>query len=454
MNNLILCILGVFCILLLTVGCTSNVQYRTSFAPYEKPPAEAGDDPHNQAVIETTPDYKLGFVEFDDEGWFWDIKQAKAVEDVIRTEGDTARANNQAGLIIVVFVHGWKNNAAYDCGNVSMFRAELQGLNRAEQAQAAQGDHPRPPRKVVGVYCGWRGLSSKWEPFKELSIWGRKAASNKVGGRGAMTQLFVELEELQGASNQHTLAPGSQTELIIVGHSFGAQAVYSAISQFVTERFVQDLEKGYPLKPLGDQVILLNPAFEASRHFNLNQLATTIEKYPPSQRPVLSIFTSKGDWATHYLLPIGQFFPTLFDKTRNSFQSQANRQAVGWFHPNITHTLIYNTNSVLDPAGHSTFNAQTKKHQPHDPEKLRQSIQNVHAQRQKWHPNASTPQPYTFDDCILKPKSSFRPGDPFLVVSVDKKIMKDHDDIGNPVLINFLREYIQFCHSDPPTPAK
>jgi hypothetical protein len=31
---------------------------------------------------------------------------------------------------------------------------------------------------------------------------------------------------------------------------------------------------------------------------------------------------------------------------------------------------------------------------------------------------------------------------------VDKKIMKDHDDIDNPVMLNFLREYMQFCHPD------
>ena len=85
-------------------------------------------------------------------------------------------------------------------------------------------------------------------------------------------------------------------------------------------------------------------------------------------------------------------------------------------------------------------------HELHGPEqRLQKSIANVHAQRQKWHPNAATPAQYSFDDCTLKPKRTFRPGDPFLIVSVDKKIMKDHDDIGNPVLINFLREYIEFC---------
>jgi hypothetical protein len=32
--------------------------------------------------------------------------------------------------------------------------------------------------------------------------------------------------------------------------------------------------------------------------------------------------------------------------------------------------------------------------------------------------------------------------------------MKDHDDIGNPVLINFLEEYILFCQTDPKERSK
>jgi hypothetical protein len=80
---------------------------------------------------------------------------------------------------------------------------------------------------------------------------------------------------------------------------------------------------------------------------------------------------------------------------------------------------------------------------------LQASINNIHAQRSKWHPNNPKAATYYFDDSILKPRANYRPGDPILIVSVDKKIMKDHSDIGNPVLINFLGEYILFCQNDP-----
>jgi hypothetical protein len=162
----------------------------------------------------------------------------------------------------------------------------------------------------------------------------------------------------------------------------------------------------------------------------------------------LSIFTSRGDWATHYFLPLGQFFPTIFERMSSSFQRRASRQAVGWFKPYLTHSLDYKTNALTSGEGRSTLSPVTLRHEFHESEKMEASNQNVHLQRQKWHPNAPTPATYAFDDCILKPRDTFRPGDPFLVVAVDKYIMKDHDDITNPVLINFLREYILFCHGD------
>jgi hypothetical protein len=426
---------------LFTIGCTSNRPFRTNVTPCN--PAQEGADCSN-AVIESTPDYKLGFVEFDDQGWFWDTNQVTAVEEMVRTEAGIGRSNNAQGIVLVLFVHGWKNNAAYDNGNVEMFRKTLAQLSTGEKVQTSHA-----ARKVVGVYAGWRGLSATLEPFKELSFWERKNTAHKVGGYGAMTELLVDLETLQQASNESLSTNAPRTDFIIVGHSFGGAAVYSAVSEIVTERFVDTVKHGAALKPLGDQVILLNPAFEASRFYSLNQMAVSISQYPADQRPVLSIFTSKGDWATHYVFPIGRFFSTMFEKNRDKQQRVANQDAVGWFKPFVTHDLIYNTNAESLAKGNSTFNPRTKKHELHSLEKLKASIDNVHEQRRKWHPNAAAAATYDFDDSILKPRSGYRPGDPFLIVAVDKKIMKDHDDIANPVIINFLGEFMLFCQTDP-----
>jgi hypothetical protein len=440
--SLAVLVIAVGALTLFAVGCTANKPFRTDFTPCNT--AQSGAD-CTQAVIESASNYQLGFVEFDDQGWFWNTNQMEAVEKMIRTEAGIGQSNNAAGIVMVVFVHGWKNNAAYDNTNVVMFRQILGQLGAAEQVQT---NHP--PRKVVGVYAGWRGLSAKLEPFEELSFWNRKKTAHKVGGYGAMTELLVSLENLQQTSNDSLATNAPRTELIIVGHSFGGAAVYSAISAIVTERFVDTVQHGKPLKPLGDQVILLNPAFEAARHFDLNQMAVSINRYPANQRPVLSIFTSKGDWATHYAFPLGQFFSTIFEKYRDPQQKTASREAVGWFQPFVTHDLIYQPTNAATAGGNSTLNLTTKKHELHNLDQLRASINNVHTQRQKWHPNNPVAATYDFDDTILKPRLNYRPGDPILIVSVGKKIMKDHDDITNPVLINFLEEYILFCQNDTP----
>jgi hypothetical protein len=423
---------------LFAIGCTSTEPFRTSYAPYD-----ASNPSSQKAVIESPPGYNLGFVEFDDQGWFQNPKQLKTVEQMIRTEAGVGLTNNPQGIIILLFVHGWKNNAEYDNTNVVMFRNTLQDLSEFEQFQTNHA-----ARKVVGVYAGWRGLSASLEPFEEMSFWERKNTAHKVGGYGAMTELMVDLENLQQAGNASLASNAPPTELIIVGHSFGGAAVYSALSQIITERFVETIKNKKPLKPLGDQVILLNPAFEASRYFDLNQMALSISQYPTNQRPVLSIFTSEGDWATHYVFPIGRFFSTMFEKTRDKRQKHANWDAVGWFTPYVTHYLIYDTNSIFSVAGNTTFSLNTNNPELKDTDRLRASYNNLQVQRDKWHPNAIVPKTYNFDDCILKPKPNYRPGNPFLVVSVDKKLMYDHNDITNPLIIHFLEQYILFCESD------
>ena len=138
-------------VVLFAAGCTSNKPFRTNLTPCN--PAQAGADCTN-AVIESTPDYKLGFVEFDNQGWFWDPKQVAAVEQMIRTEAGIGQTNKAQGVVILLFVHGWKNNAATNNDNVEMFRTTLQYLKKFENKQT---NHPA--RKIVGVYAGWRGLS-------------------------------------------------------------------------------------------------------------------------------------------------------------------------------------------------------------------------------------------------------------------------------------------------------
>jgi hypothetical protein len=377
-------------------------------------------------------------------------------------------------VVIVLFVHGWKNNADYNNDNVKMFRNALRGLSAAEKDDSAVDK--RTPRKFIGVFAGWRGLSASVEPFKELSFYERKNTAHRVG-HAALTQLLVRLENLENASNKalknargKSPADDTPTELVIVGHSFGGAAVYSAVSQLLAERFIADRsdQRLRPLKPFGSLLILVNPAFEASRYYDLNELFTRVDKYPRGQRPVMAIFTSKADWATKYAFKAGRFLSTLIETYSSDEQGDADRTAVGHFERFITHDLVYDPAAQLEapaPAVASTAGAVKQAEGTNPPVQrnaamLHRSVKRVRDLREQWSPSAvkglkaepETPEKpateLTFDGCRLRPRPTYKRGDPFLVVSVDKQLIADHDSINGTIFLNFLGDFIQFSRKE------
>ncbi len=446
--------------LLLLAGCTANRPFRTDYTV-----TGPGAPNSPGAVIESTRDYKLGFVEFDDQGWFWDPRQWKAATAMIGEGAGLNSPSGGPGAVIVLFVHGWKNNASADNSNVQMFRDTLTQLNKFELAESAQ--EKRQARRVVGVYAGWRGLSATAEPFKEFSFYERKNTAHKVG-HGGLTELLVRLESLQRQINRHpvrgtagTPSANRDTELIIMGHSFGGGAVYTAISQILLQRFVDSVDEGRVLQSFGDLVILLNPAFEASIHQQLDVLATGA-RYTTAQKPVMAIFTSESDWATKYAFPVGRSLSTWWEKYRDSGQGTADRETVGNFAPFLTHDLRYVAGLQLPPAptavaalpGAAPAAAPVPPPSGGGGAEAAASVAHLHTMRARWHANATPtfvtqkPEPYSFTEARLEPRPNYPAGDPFLIVTVDQTIMNGHDDIENPRLIKFLDEFIVFCRPE------
>ena len=102
-------LLAIASLALFVSGCTGLKQYRTNYSE-----SNAAADPTNcpTCTLEVTTNYVLGFVECDDQGWLWDVRQMNTV--VNRLIQEDARTN----LLMVVFVHGWKHNASFDDENV------------------------------------------------------------------------------------------------------------------------------------------------------------------------------------------------------------------------------------------------------------------------------------------------------------------------------------------------
>src|SRR5262249_24305907 len=107
--------------------------------------------------------------------------------------------------------------------------------------------------------------------------------------------------------------------MIIVGHSFGGLIVFNAISGSLIEGLTAEgagaLNSSIelPAQPrFGDMVVLVNPAFEATRYTPLFRVATR-RAYPNYQAPLLVALSSTDDRANRVHFPWGRRLSTMFE---------------------------------------------------------------------------------------------------------------------------------------------
>lgn len=384
-------------------------------------------------------DYTLGFVEFNDQGDAWSVTKDPAAARQMDLVVDYL--NRQAAdqdLLMVVFVHGWHHTAkGLEPGeeradaNVETFQRVLQGLAQEEQQRAQNARPIRQPRPVVGVYVGWRGDSISIPGLNELTFWDRKNTAAQVG-HGGVTQLLSAVELVKrtqdskarmAAGPANHLSPcdakatdvkpvTSDTRLVVVGHSFGGLVVQSAIGQILEDRAVRTKGGDYGcqlgVEGFGNLVVLINPAFEAQRYSVLHDMAEKRRFYPPDQLPVEMILTSQADDATGVLFPLGRHVSTVFD--RNGWDAQ-NVTAVGHYQPYITHTL------TRKPSG-APAQANLK---------------------QAWVDKSLSDSEVCVAGLTLH-RLQLSERNPYLNVSVAADLIKNHNDIDEPDVINFIQK--------------
>lgn len=319
------------------------------------------------ATPEVTEDYELHFVEFDDQGWLHPVKEGSK-------DGSTEATTNQIDALmgrladlmkegidlnVVLYVHGWKHNADSGDRDVIQFRELLRSVTTMERGYIEKG-----PRKTLGIYVGWRGKS--WDvpdPILSLTFWTRKSAALRIAN-GATQELFARLTALQRFYNSPAQSSGcgvarpaqgvvkTRSDLqrckirtLMIGHSFGAWILYSAIHSSLIESL--NVRRDIPSKDIrseraervADLVVLINPAFEASRYETLHRAA---QLYQPVtyEAPLIVTITSTSDWATKYAFPAGRFFNVIFEHpTSSEKQSQAMQKTLGHMESYLSHVL-------------------------------------------------------------------------------------------------------------------
>jgi hypothetical protein len=256
--------------------------------------------------------FKVGFVEFDDDGNPLDPNQQTKVLELIGNEKRRAAGGK---IITLVYVHGWKNNAAQAAPGQKAKDVEKFGLALTELGyRAANHSSGEPGTPIVGVYIGWRGKSLKgpgWFTF--MSYWGRRNAANRAGG----APLAAALTEVV----RTTKADSESSRVVMIGHSFGARVLEHALDAGQVKLY--DEPQGQAaVTPLVDLVLYVNSANDARlslkriadlrehalvvRHPDFDAAACARTASTPICRdyPYIVTIMSRGDQATKYLLPM------------------------------------------------------------------------------------------------------------------------------------------------------
>jgi hypothetical protein len=351
----VLQLLSIAPVLILLQGCQVPLQ------PYrlQQPAIAVAPEPQNdpaiapvkkdQDCVAASVPVCLAFLEIDDMGELWDKGELDTALSVIR------RANNagQGDPVVLTFVHGWKNNAAPDNGNVAGFKVALRDIYGALERK----------RPVIGIYIGWRGnlIRSTWPVAQQFSYYNREAAATRIPGASlssALTEIATRTHE-----NRRALA-------IFIGHSFGGLLLERAISEATASEIAQSAIYAHEAAELAtgsaeaaeksrlaaaatdaraDLVIFINPAGAATEAKPmLDFLVSNSYRYQPYttdgsptavdgrpgmntvDRPLFVSLTSTGDLATKVAVPIGHALPVLGFKAAGSFRGLGSGRSGGY----------------------------------------------------------------------------------------------------------------------------
>ncbi|HMM34293.1 MAG TPA: hypothetical protein PKA62_06100 [Thermoanaerobaculia bacterium] len=396
--------------------------------------------------------FTVGIVELDDQGRFWDRRQLRALEAEVLGQ---AGGPEDPGVVLTVFVHGWRHDARVCDANLACFRELLRRISLDQrEALAARGGDARP-RAVIGVFVGWRGLSSKAWPLEQLSFLGRKNAALRVGA-GDTTELLTRLDRLRLVLNG---AKRDASRLVVLGHSLGGTVVYEALSSIFKSRLAADWPgvdvngASRVIRGFGDLVVLVNPAFEAERWRPIHELASSYADFSRRQRPVLVVVGSETDSATGTWFPLGQWAATVLSRTRDKEQRAALRTAIANYEPFVTHRL---SRADLPPGGAGP-RAPTPRVRgclcdlPCDAT----PVDDGHHLLAAPAPPTSVPdgpdsgwigqpcEPYRrLGPLALECKAPGRRGNPFLVVRAAPEVLHEHGGFFNPYFVSFLRRLL------------
>jgi hypothetical protein len=388
--------------LLILTGCTTS---NTPFHNAE--PLAKGCDGNNkekcqESYYQQYPEYDIAFAEFSERGNPFNTRWISNILKKIEQH------EKETGVVIVVFVHGWKHNASEEDNNLIDFKKALSTI-------ATSPNSPLNDRRLVGLYVGWRGLSIDFPWIENMTYWDRKAAAEEVG-KGGVTKLLLALEKVDEKKDSNVL--------VTIGHSFGGAIVVSAVTDILIERTMTKKEAA---KSIGDTIIVLNPAIEANQTLPLIETAIKTN-YPKDQSPLFISISSDADSATHYAFPLGQSANLLLSWKQTDLKRD-------FYHDRLDDTGSVLKEEHLDTTTVGNFAPYLTHHLSST--KIEGAVPEIILTRCKENVEGCVPKGLT--TLSGHPTMSPLPDNyPFYFIKTDNSIMKGHNDIFNDTIRAFM----------------
>jgi len=316
--------------------------------------------------------------------------------------------------LAVVYIHGWKHGAKEDDDDRVKFGELVDRLREKHRGE----------KYVVGIYVSWNASTDLPEPLESLSFWVKKADADRISQGGAVTKIVSSI----GA----VVRKNGHDQFIAIGHSFGARMLYSATAQGLVNQAAFS-HPGYsrgdyePFRGVADAVILLNPAFEASRYTVLDDLTRSGENFTSKQKPLMVVISSEADWATRVAFPVGQWLDLA--------NTAREKTTIGNYRSYRSHTLERSNGTNCDPLGPAGISESfdraglcLKRVRREETDKLSKDGRN-------------------------KVRQTFQPFNPLIVASTPADVIASHGDVWNPSFSGWLFELVAALEDRAPAPT-
>ncbi len=373
--------------------------------------------------IQQEEGYTLAFIEFDDQGELWSPSQMFRTTELIK------RANQaEAGGVVVVFIHGWQNNASPK--QEQKEEKSLYGFKQflTQVARRVKARDPTATRSVVGVYLAWRGKSAR-KPFSGATFWNRRRTATRIASSGAVSEVLTRILQ---TTDQN---PDSKT--ILIGHSFGGLLMEQAMLQYLVNSTVaaQAGRLDFPI----DMVMLINPASSSLRAKQLIEVFARdrtkvyqVDKQGQRYaRPLMISVTSRTDFATRTLYPLGTSLGLLFTRFRtygSEFCSPAARQRSFYLytagHNRVLHSHVV-TAKALPNAAESKKGLELER--GHDPATQQETI-SFNGRKHRF---------------TIKKKRGALNDTPYWIMNVPRSLIPNHSDIFGINTIRLMAALVQ-----------